>query len=213
MSGIIDLLGSDLGKTLINGASQQFGQDKEKTTSALSAAMPLILGAMKKNASTEQGAAGLMNALSNSKHDGNILNNLGSIMGGDSVDSSTLSDGAGIIGHLFGGKEQNVATAVSKSSGMDLGSAMNLLKVAAPFVMGFLGKQKREQNITSNNGIGDLLGGLLGGDGNNEQSLVTSLLDSDGDGSVIDDIAGMLLKGKSGSTGGIGGLLGGIFGK
>ena len=50
MSGILDLLNSPIGKTLINGASQQLGQDKKQTASALSTALPLILGAMKNNA-------------------------------------------------------------------------------------------------------------------------------------------------------------------
>jgi len=206
MAGLLDLLNSDLGKTLISGASQQLGEKEDKTTNALSAALPLILGAMKNNSSTEQGAQGLMKALSSSKHDGGILDNLGGLLG----DSNVLSDGAGILGHVFGGKEQNVAQAVSAKSGMDMGSVMKLLQMAAPVVMGYLGKQGRQQNVTDSNGVGDLLGGLLGSGAQKEQSLVTQILDADGDGSVIDDIIGMASGNKKG---GIGGLLGGLFGK
>ena len=215
MASILDLLNSDIGKTLISGASQQLGQDKEKTTTALSAALPLILGAMKNNAKTPEGAAGLLSALGNEKHGGGILDNLGSILGGGGIDDNVMKDGAGILGHVFGGKEQNVANAVSKSSGLDLGSAMNILKVAAPVIMGVLGKESRQQGVSNQNGIGDLLGGMLGGGGGQqEQSMVERLLDADGDGSVIDDIAGMVL-GASGNkkSSGLGGLLGGLFGK
>ena len=213
MSGILDLLNSPMGKTLINGTSQQLGQGKQQTTSALSAALPLILGAMKNNASTSKGAAGLLEALGNTKHSGGVLDNLRSIMGGSSIDNDVLQDGAGILGHVFGGKEQNVANAVSKSSGIDMGSAMNILKVAAPMVMGYLGKQTRQNNISDQNGLGNLLGGMLGGNQQKQQSLVTSLLDADGDGSVIDDIAGMLMKNSGNKkSSGIGGLLGGLFG-
>ena len=212
MSGILDLLNSDMGRTLISGASQQLGQGEEQTTSALSAALPLILGAMKNNASTPDGASGLLKALGNNNHSGGIMDNLGSILGGGNIDQNVLDDGAGILGHVFGGKEQNVANAVSKSSGVDLGSAMNILKVAAPLVMGFLGKETRQNNVSTQSGIGDLLGGMLGGNSKQSQSLVTSLLDADGDGSVIDDIAGMLMGGGK-NKGGLGGLLGGLFGK
>ncbi|QCX39527.1 DUF937 domain-containing protein [Aureibaculum algae] len=212
MANLLDLLNSDLGKTLINGASQQLGQDKAKTTSALSAALPLILGAMKNNAKTPEGASGLLSALNNDKHSGGILDNLGSILGGGGIDDDVLSDGAGILGHVFGGKEQNVAGAVSKSSGLDMGSAMQILKVAAPFIMGALGKQSRQQGVTSTSGLGDLLGGMLGGDDNpEEQSMITRLLDADGDGSVIDDVAGMILGSGSKKSGGIGSILGGLF--
>jgi len=213
MASILDLLNSDIGKSLINGTSQQLGQDKAKTTTALSAALPLILGAMKNNANTPEGAAGLLSALGNEKHGGGILDNLRSILGGGGIDDDILQDGAGILGHVFGGKEQNVANAVSKSSGVDLGSAMSILKVAAPLIMGYLGKQTRQQNVADQNGIGNLLGGLLGGESKQQQSLVESLLDADGDGSVIDDVAGMLLGGGSKKKSGLGGLLGGLFGK
>jgi len=212
MANILDLLGSDIGKTLISGASQQLGQDKGKTTSALSAALPLILGAMKNNAKTPEGAAGLLSALGNEKHGGGVLDNLGSILGGGGIDDDVMQDGAGILGHVFGGKEENVANAVSKSSGVDLGSAMNILKVAAPFLMGYLGKQTRQQGVSNQSGIGDLLGGMLGGESNDQQNMVEKLLDADGDGSIIDDVAGMLLSGGK-KKGGLGGLLGGIFGK
>ena len=212
MSGILDLLNSPIGKTLISGAIKQFGQDESKTSSALSAALPLILGAMKNNASTPDGAAGLLKALGNDKHSGGILDNLGSVLGGGGVDNDVLQDGAGILGHVFGGKEQNVAQAVSKSSGIDLGSAMNILKVAGPLVMGALGKETRQQGVNNQSGIGDLLGGMLGGASTDQQSIVNRLLDADGDGSIIDDVAGMILGGEKKKSG-LGGLLGGLFGK
>jgi len=211
MVNILDLLNSDLGETLINGASKQLGQDKTKTTSALSVALPLILGAMKNNAKTPEGAAGLLSALGNEKHGGCILDNLGSLLGGGSIDDNLLKDGAGIIGHVFNGKEQNVANALSKSSGLDLESAMGILKVAAPFIMGYLGKETRQQGVSDQNGVGNILGGLLGGENSQQQNMVEKLLDADGDGSIIDDVAGMLLGGGGKKKSGLGGLIGGLF--
>ena len=211
MAGILDLLNGQMGKTLIDGASKQFGLGESSTQKAMSAAMPLILGAMKNNAATPEGASGLLGALTGDKHDGGILDKLGSILGGDSVDDDVLQDGEGILGHVFGGKQEHVAQAVSKSSGIDFGSAMNILKVAGPFLMGALGKQARTQGVADQGGLGDLLGGMLGGGHKEQQSLVNRLLDADGDGSIIDDVAGMLLSG--GKKGGLGSLLGGLFGK
>lgn len=206
MSGILDLLNSDLGKQLIGSASKEIGETPEKTSSAITSALPLLLGAMKNNVASAEGASGLLGALTGGKHDGSILDNLGSLAG----NSDVLKDGAGILGHVFGGKEQNIAKAVGAKSGISLGSAANLLKMVAPVIMGFLGKQTRESNVTDASGISNVLGSLLGGSANKEQSLVTQLLDADGDGSVIDDIIGMATKGKKG---GLGGLLGGLFGR
>lgn len=213
MSGILDLLSGPMGKMLISGTGKQLGMGESKAQSALSTALPLILGAMKNNASTPDGAAGLLKALGNDKHSGGLLDNLGSILGGGGIDQNVMDDGAGILGHVFGGREQNVAQAVSKSSGIDLGNAMNILKVAGPFVMGALGKQSRSQGVSNQGGLGDLLGGMLGGGQKEQQSMVNRLLDADGDGSIIDDVAGMLLSGGGKKKGGLGGLLGGLFGK
>ena len=217
MAGILDLLNSDLGKTLIQGASSQAGAPANKTADVLSMALPVLMGAMKKNASTPEGAAGLMGALQ-TKHDGSILDNLGSLFGGG-VDDNVLQDGAGILGHVLGGKQNNVQNALSKQSGLDAGTVATILKVAAPILMGYLGKQTQQSNVSGSNGIGDLIGGLLGGGsgtGAKQQSMIEAFLDADGDGSIVDDLAGMLLNqggNKSGGAGMLGGLLGGLFGK
>ncbi|MEL6916456.1 MAG: DUF937 domain-containing protein [Bacteroidota bacterium] len=212
MSGILDLLNSPMGKQLISGVSQQAGQPADKTSSVLTMALPVLMGAMKRNASTPEGAQGLMNALS-SKHDGGILDNLGGLFGGG-VDESVMSDGAGILGHVLGGRQPQVENALSQKSGIDASSVATILKVAAPILMGFLGQQTKQQNVSDSSGLGDMLGGLLGGGsaGAQQQSLIESFLDSDGDGSILDDVAGMVLGGNQKKSG-LGGLLGGLFGK
>ena len=210
MAGILDLLNSDLGKTIISGVAGQTGQDESKTGSVLTMALPVLMQAMKRNTATPQGAEGLLSAL-NSKHDGSILDNLGGLFGGG-VDSNVLDDGGKILGHVLGGKQQHVENALSQKSGMDTGSVAQILKVAAPILMGVLGKQSKQQNVSNSSGIEGLLGGLLGGNSpQQEQSFLESILDADGDGSVIDDVAGMVLGGGK-KKGGLGGLLGGLFG-
>lgn len=213
MSGILDLLNSDLGKTIISGVSQESGQPQDKTGKLLTMAMPVLIQAMKRNASAPEGAQGLMNALS-SKHDGSILDNLGDLFGGGDSNDVT-NDGEKILEHVLGNKQQTVETALSQKSGMDAGSVSQILKVVAPILMGVLGKQKRRQAVHNTNDIESFLGGLLSGNSKDqEQSFLESILDADGDGSIIDDVAGMVLGGNSSKKkGGLGGLLGGLFGK
>jgi len=210
MSGLLDLLNSPMGKQLISGVAGQTNQPENKTADVLSMAMPLLLGAMKKNVSSPQGAEGLMSALSN-KHDGSILDNLGGLFQGG-VDDSVINDGAGILGHVFGGKQPQVENALSEKSGLDAGSVGQILKIAAPIVMGFLGKQTAQSNVSDSSGMNALLGSMLGGQPQQNQSLITTLLDADGDGSILDDVAGMVM-GSNKKKGGLGGLLGGLFGK
>ena len=210
MSGLLELLSSSQGKELINGISQQAGVSESNTSQILDMALPLLTGAMKKNIQTPEGAQGLMNAL-NSKHDGSILDNLGGFFQGG-VDDGVMKDGEGILGHLLGGKQANVENTLSQKTGIDAGSIAQILKVAAPIIMGFLGKQTRQGHVNDSQGLNTLLGSMLGGQPKQNQSLIESLIDTDGDGSVLDDVAGMVL-GSSKKKGGLGGLLGNLLGK
>lgn len=212
MSGILDLLNSDAGRQIISGVSGQTGAPQDKTASLLGMAMPILMGAMQRNASSPQGAAGLLGAVQN-KHNGGILDNLGSLFQGG-VDDSVMQDGQGILGHILGNKQSGVETALSQKSGMDMGTVSQILKVAAPILMGVLGKQMSNQNTQNTSGLTSVLGGLLGGgQGSKQQSMIESFLDANGDGSILDDVAGMVLGGNKQGGGGIGGLLGGLFGK
>jgi len=213
MSGLLDLLQGDMGRQIISGVSNETNEPADKTASVVQMALPILMGAMKRNANSPEGAAGLMGAL-NSKHDGSILDNLGGLFSGG-VDQEVKNDGMGILGHVLGGSQNNVANALSSKSGMDSGSVMNILQVLAPIVLGYLGKEQRQQNVQSPDALTGLLGGLLGG-GNQQQkqqSLIESLLDGDNDGSILDDVAGMVLNSGNKKSSGLGGLLGGLFGK
>lgn len=210
MSGILDLINSDLGKTIISGVSNQTNQPQNKTQDILTMALPVLMTAMKRNAATPEGAEGLLGAISG-KHDGSILDNLSSLFEGG-VDSNLLNDGGKILGHVLGGKQQHVENTLGAKAGIDAGSVAQILKIAAPLIMGYLGKQAKQESVSNSSGIEDLLGGLLSGNSKEqEQSFLESILDADGDGSVIDDVAGMVLGGSKKKSG-LGGLLGGLFG-
>ena len=174
-------------------------------------ALSVLMAAMKRNAATPQGAEGLIGALNNQQHDGSILDNLEGLFSGG-VDENVINDGNKILGHVLGSKQQHIEQALGAKSGMDANSVAQIMKIAAPLLMGLLGKQSKEQNVNSPSGIESLLGSLLGGNSpQQEQSFLESMLDADGDGSVIDDVAGMVL-GDNKKQGGLGGLLGGLFG-
>ncbi|WP_299252113.1 DUF937 domain-containing protein [uncultured Aquimarina sp.] len=213
MSGILDLLNSPMGQQIVSGVSSQTGQSADKTGSLLTMAMPVLMGAMQKNASTPDGASGLLSALNGKHSGGGILDNLGGLFQGG-VEDNVTSDGAGILGHILGEKQPAVENALSQKSGMDAGSVAQILKVAAPILMGVLGKQASQNNVSDASGLSNMLGGMLGGgQGSKQQSLIESFLDADGDGSILDDVAGMVLGGGGQKKGGLGGLLGGLFGK
>jgi hypothetical protein len=210
MSGLQDLLNSSMGTELIKGLARETGQAEDKTAEVLSMAMPTLLGAMKKNASSPQGAESLMNALS-SRHSGDILNDLGGLFNGG-VDESVKNDGANILGHLFGSRQPAVEHALGQRAGMNPAAISQMIKIAAPILMGLMGRQRAQGQFSDSGGLNSILGGLLGGQSGMDMGALSSILDADGDGSFLDDVSDMM-GGTANSSGGLGSLLGGLFGK
>ncbi len=183
-----------LTKTLTQGDNlsalgQQLGLDSGTASSAISAALPMIVGAMARNASSEEGANNLANAL-DKKHDGGILDQLGGFLG-----STDNGDGAGILGHVFGQKRGGIEAGLSQISGVDKSTAGSLLENLAPIVMGQLGREKRQGGLNPMD-IASMLGGAAkqqqSSGGSMAMDILSNVLDRDGDGSMLDDIGGML---------------------
>lgn len=189
---LMDLLQGPIGRTLLEGMSARTGQDQSTTQSALQAAIPMLMGALKKNASDPDKASGLMDALMN-KHNGGLLDQITDIFGGGSVNEDVVEDGDKILGHVLGDKKEMVAAALSKQTNMDTSSAMDILKMAAPVVMNMIGKQAAQSNVSDHSGLAGIIGNMLGGsdDATQHSSLIERLLDADNDGSIVDDLFNM----------------------
>ncbi|MFT3798034.1 DUF937 domain-containing protein [Microbacterium sp.] len=177
MSGIDDIL-----KNLpIDQIASQLGVDAQTARTAIEQGGGAILSGLQKNASTSEGSAAIEAALGT--HAGTLAN-------GVDLSAVDTADGEKILGHVFGGNQQEVAKTLtndSKTAGIDFSQ---LLPILAPIVMGMLAKNQASSSSSageSSGGIGDLIGGLLGGLGG---------------------------QSSGGSSGGfdIGGLIGGLLG-
>lgn len=199
MLSLQDLLGQQQGSEAIDQISQNVGADQSRVDAAIQAALPMLMGGLANEASTPEGAQNLNTALEQD-HDGSILNNLGGlgslIFGGQQAQPPPRqADAGGILGHIFGNSQGQVAQQVSNQSGLDMGQAAQILMMLAPIVMGYLGRQKQQQGVGAD-GLGGLLGGLLGGQQtgySTGQEAGGGFLDRDGDGSSMDDIASMAM--------------------
>ena len=197
MSSLFDMLADITGQENSNLAGA-IGADEGSTNSAVRAALPLLLGALQRNASTPEGAASLQGALERD-HDGSILDSLGGL-----IQDPSVSSGDGILKHALGGRRQAVEQGIGQTSGLDASQVSRLLATLAPMVMGMLGKARREQNLDAG-GLTDVLTSerrQAESSAPDLASLAGLLIDSDGDGLDLGDIT------RAG-----GGLLGGLFKK
>ena len=203
-ANLIDLLQGSLSSGMINQLSQQLGgANKQQTAAAASGIVTTLMGALAKNASSTEGAQALDNALERD-HDGSILDDvMGMLTGNTQVNNSSMLNGAGILNHVLGNKQSGAVDMISKLSGLDSGKTGSLMAMLAPVVLGALGKAKRQQGLDVA-GIASLLSGTVSAQKQNNptMNLVTSFLDADGDGSIVDDMANMGMK-----------ILGNFFGR
>ena len=77
--------------------------------------------------------------------------------GGQGTDS-LLNAGSGMLKFLVGDKLGSIVDVISNVAGVKTGSSSSLLKMAAPLLMGFVGKYIKEKSIDAL-GLKNLLGG------------------------------------------------------
>jgi hypothetical protein len=199
MFSLEDLLGQQQGSQAVDQISQNVGAEPSLVNSAIQMALPAILGGLANNAASPQGAQSLNNALERD-HDGGILDNLGglgSLIFGQQNQPEPpprQADAGGILGHIFGNNQGQVAQQISNQSGLNMGQVAQILMMLAPIVMGYLGKQKQQQGLDAD-GLSNWLGGQQQQIQQSPQGgFLNSILDRNNDGSTMDDIASMAMN-------------------
>jgi hypothetical protein len=164
------------------GAAQQlgrqFGLNESQVSSALSALVPAVAAGFQQNMSSAQGLDSLLSALGGGQHQQYVedVNTLGR--------ADTTADGNSILGHIFGTKDisRQVTSRAATQTGISEGVLKSMLPVVAAMAMGAMSKQMAASPTpaTGARPSGDLLG------------MLTPMLDADRDGSIVNDVVGML---------------------
>ena len=187
MNAITQIVTQQLGGSAARTIAQKFGISETTANTAIQMAVPLLLTALARNASQPQEAQNLHQAVA-TDHDGSILDNLSGYL-----QNPQSANGAGILGHVFGGQRPAIENNLAQATGMDQSAAGGLLETLAPVVMGSLGKAQQQNGLDAS-GLSELL--------NNQQQeaqanapgamgMLSSLLDQNKDGSSMDDLQRM----------------------
>lgn len=159
--------------------AQNFGLEQDQAASAITNLVPALSSGLMNNMSTGDGLQNLLGALGGGQHQRYIddVSTLGQ--------PETVADGNGILSHILGSKNvsRQVAQAASQQSGVGEDILKKMLPVVAGLVMGALSKQGSSLGAAAQPqaaGGGDLLG------------MFSSFLDSNRDGSVADDVLGIV---------------------
>jgi hypothetical protein len=162
----------------------------DATQAGLAAAIPALITALSRNAQSEEGAAALHDAIAKD-HDGSVIDNMGAY-----VQNPDLEDGQGILKHALGGQQQSVQSGISQTTGLDMDTIGKLMQFAAPLVLGMLAKQQQQKKMSPND-LSNMLDDERKKEADNNPDLMgmlTGVLDQNDDGSVMDEVTGMVGK-------------------
>lgn len=184
MNLISQMITQKLAGTASQQIAQRLGISESTANSAVQVAVPLILAAIARNAAQPQGAQDLHQAVS-SDHDGSILDNLSGYLG-----SPEQGNGSGILGHVLGDQRPSVENNLAQATGLDQNSAGSLMEMLAPVVMGAVGRTQQQNGLDSS-GLADYLGQQqqTQGESTGVMGMLSSMLDSNKDANVTDDLA------------------------
>ena len=191
MPGFIDEFMKSMGPEVSRQMAKSLGFSKKSAAQIIPQIAPLILGGLQKQ-KTNNGGEKRVDHILNKYGSANVLNDIGGLFSQKAHDSKADPQ----LGGLLGKSGVQATSMLQNKFGIDAGTAAKIIPMLAPVVLGFLTKKRDAEGLGS--------------------SGIASLLDQDGDGSILDDVAGMFLQNMGGSKGKgnvIGSLLGGLFGK
>ncbi|WP_375759080.1 OmpA family protein [Corallococcus exercitus] len=155
---LIEAVGSQfMQKGLLQKISGSLGEDPQATTKALPGAIAAVAAGVVDQGGNEAGAHRLLSKLNEGGFTGPDAPSHPGGMGEGLLDEEER--GKGMLSGIFGNKLGGVTEGLTRFGGMrNAGSATRLLSLAAPMLMGVLGRQVRDQRMGSS-GLMQLLNG------------------------------------------------------
>jgi hypothetical protein len=165
----------------VGALAQQFGLSNDQTSAALTALLPALAGGLQKNVSQHGGLDSLIGALAGGNHSRYFDNP--ELLG----QADSITDGNGILGHILGSKDVSraVASNAAASTGISADILKQMLPVVATLAMGALARQTAQAGGTANLSAASMTDNI---------GSLAQFLDMNRDGSIADDVVGMVGK-------------------
>ncbi len=188
MAGFIDDFMKNYGTEVTSQISSNFNLDKGTVQKLLPELTPLILAGLKNQKDT-QGGDERVNHILNKYGDAKVLGDISGLIAGKAREKNTDPNLGGLLGQSGG---LQAAQALAGKFNIDAATIMKLIPALSPLILGALSRQRD----TGGKGI----------------SAIGALLDASGDGKILENVAGFLLKGSTGTSAKGGSVLGSLLG-
>lgn len=192
MASLLESLSEYLGGDNLSQMSRQLNTNEDVTKTAISAALPVLIGALSKTVGGQQKESPDLSQILKHHADRSVIEDPQDYLRNQRYEQPRLSED--VLKKILGSKQQRVERNVGQTSGLDPAMVGKLMKMLAPVVLAGLAKQQHSHGMDDRS-LQDSLrreheqieqhgGGLLG-----------QLLDQDADGDFdMSDIAKVAMK-------------------
>jgi len=197
---ILRLLQQAQGGRGLGQLASELGLDEAQAGGLTDLLAPAIGSAANRQAQSG-GLGGLLGALRGEAQAGNFDD------AATAASPQGQQQGRDFLTAILGGSDQadDLASEAATRTGVDIGTVQQFLPALAAMAQGGLQRQMPDTSIDSietgeaaeGGGLMGLVGGLMGGDqaqAGGAAGMLSQLLDADGDGSVMDDVLGRLMR-------------------
>jgi hypothetical protein len=121
--------------------SKAVGGDGNAVQSALGMGLPMIMGSMA-NTASKPGGADMLRIVLAKAGSSNPLDNLDGFLS-----NPAAAGGSAMVSRLFGSQMSGIQTAISQKTGLPPAIVGKVMEIAAPMVMGYVGKMYIQQKM------------------------------------------------------------------
>jgi outer membrane protein OmpA-like peptidoglycan-associated protein len=150
-ANLIDTVKGLITPEMVDKAAVSTGESPTNASKALHGAVPTIFAALAHRSSTPEGASAVMGLIQPGAPSG-IAGKLGGLLGGPKPSEG----GQGLVGAIFGDRAEGAGEALASGSGVKSSSVTKILGLAAPLVVGVLGKEVVSRGMNAG-GLSQLL--------------------------------------------------------
>lgn len=157
MDNILEILKKYVTTDVVKHLMNTLGESETGISRSIDTAMPTVFAGLLNCTNDHKVMGGIHELLQETHNTGNALANISSYVG-DNEGNPFLALGGKLLGTLFGGRIGSVSEYISSHAGVKKASATAVLGMVTPMIMGFLGREIKDERLN----IGGLIQVLKG---------------------------------------------------
>lgn len=147
-TSLLDSLGQVIGSDINARVAARLGEPEQNVSRGVRSGIASIFAGLLAKTSDPGGMRQTFDLITDSANDGRVLDDVATFAEATGSKSPIMDLGGRLLSGLFGGQSSTVNDLVAKSSGLRASSVMSIMQLAAPLVLGFLGRRVRDGGLT-----------------------------------------------------------------